>query len=106
MYFVALTLQGKPEQYENLYNAIKALGPWSNRMPATWLVHSRVSASRIRDQLKPHLQSGDRLFVAQFGKNWAGTGMGTGFPEWLNRRAFEPGETDGTATGTQQGPQG
>lgn len=89
MYFVALTLKGPESDYVNLRNAIEALGPWSNRMPACWLVESRLSARKIRDLLKPHLGPGDRLFVGQFGHNWAGTQMGAGFPEWMGRRAFE-----------------
>lgn len=89
MYFVALHLQGPAEQYESLFNAIKALGNWSNRIPDCWFLESRASARRIRDTLKPHLKPGDRLFVGQFNQNWAGTGMGEGFPDWMKRRSFE-----------------
>lgn len=90
MYFVAFHLTGAEADYENLRNALKALGPWSNRLPNTWLVESKLSARRVRDLLKPHLKDGDRLFVGQFaGQNWAGTGMGAGFPEWLGRRSFD-----------------
>lgn len=92
MYFIAVQLHGPDESYEALWNAIKALGPWSNRFPATWFVQSRLSARRIRDELKPHLREGDRLFVGQFSRNWAGTAMGGGFPDWMGRRAFEPDE--------------
>ncbi len=94
MYFIGLQLKGTPEEYANLYNAIQALGSWSNRLENTWIVQSRFSASRIRDLLKTHLKPQDRLFVGQFVKNWAGTGMGEGFPEWLNRRAFSLDETE------------
>lgn len=90
MYFIALELQGPDENYEGLFNALKALGPWSNRLPHTWLIESKASSRQIRDLLKPMIKDTDRLFVGQFtGGNWAGTGMGTGFPEWLNRRSFE-----------------
>lgn len=90
MYFIGFHVQGPESEYENLRNAIKALGPWSNRLPNTWLVESKLSARRIRDLLKPHMRETDRLFVGQFvNQNWAGTGMGSGFPEWLNRRAFD-----------------
>lgn len=91
MYFVATHTMGEESEYEGLTNAIKALGPWSNRLKNCWLVESNFSSGRIRDLVKPHLQfeKGDRVFVAQFSKNWAGTGMGTDFPEWLNRRDFE-----------------
>lgn len=96
MYFIALRLQKPWEEYENLENAIKALGPWSNRLETTWLVESRLSSRTIRDLLKPHIQPGDRLFVGQFARNWAGTGMGEGFPEWLKRRTFDLSRSPGS----------
>ena len=90
MYFVAIHVTGPEQDYENLRNAMKALGAWSNRLPNCWIIESRLSARRIRDLLKPHLKDADRLFVGQFvNQNWAGTGMGSGFPEWLNRRSFD-----------------
>ena len=90
MYFIAMHLTASDESYENLRNAMKALGAWSNRLPNCWIVESKLSARRIRDLLKPHLKDTDRLFVGQFvNQNWAGTGMGSGFPEWLNRRSFD-----------------
>lgn len=99
MYFIATRLQadtktdeGK-EQYENFLNAVTSLGPWSDRLGNTWLVESKLSASRIRTLLKPHVQTGDRVFVGQFTQNWAGFNMGANFPEWAKRRDYTtPGE--------------
>lgn len=90
MFVILLELNARPaDQYPDLERSIKALGNWSNRVRGSWLVESRFSAQQIRDLLKPHLVAGtDRLFVARLGSNWAGTGMGTGFPEWMNRRSF------------------
>src|SRR5437870_9763921 len=92
MYIVLLELNGRPAtDYPDLERAIKALGNWSNRVRGSWIVESRFSAAQVRDLLKPHIVSGqDRVFVARFTRNWAGTGMGEGFPEWMNRRQFEP----------------
>jgi hypothetical protein len=88
MYFVGLKLQGPVSGYPTLTTALQALGPWSNRLDNTWLVECRLSARQIRDVLKVHLKPGDRLFIGEFNQNWAGTNMGNGFPEWLNRRTF------------------
>lgn len=92
MYLILLELNGRPaDQYPDLERAIKALGNWSNRIRGTWIVESRFTAAQIRDLLKPHIVNGtDRLFVGRLGANWAGTGMGTGFQEWMNRRSFAP----------------
>lgn len=90
MYFVTLVLQGQDADYANLFNVIQALGPWSNRMGnRCWMVESRYSAKAIRDLLKPQIKQGDRVFVAQFVQNWAGTNMGDGFKEWMDRRTFD-----------------
>jgi hypothetical protein len=90
MFVVSLELNARPaDQYADLERAIKALGNWSNRMRGTWFVECRFNAAQIRDLLKPHLGAGDRLFVARMTQNWAGTGMGEGFPEWLKRRNFD-----------------
>ena len=95
MYFVATRLavdprseQGKA-RYAGLVNAIQALGPWSDRMDRVWLVESKLSASRIRTLLKPHVANNERIFVGQFSNNWAGYNMGQGFPDWIGRRDFD-----------------
>lgn len=98
MYMIALALSGQKSEYEALFNALKALGPWSNRLGDTWIVQSKHPARRIRDLLKPHIKTTDRVFVSQMTRNWAGTGMGPQFPEWIGRRAFELDEVDGQVT--------
>ena len=89
MYFIALTLRGEEADYKNLEDAIQALGPWSNRLPNCWLVETPMSSRQIRDLLKGYVKPGDRLFVGQFNQNWAGSGMGEGFPDWMKRRTFQ-----------------
>jgi len=81
-----------PTTIERFEAAVKMLGNWSNTLAANhvWLVAARVNAAQIRDQLKPFINGaeGDRLFVARVSQNWAGTNMGTNFPEWLKRQEF------------------
>lgn len=95
MYFIATRLAQDPsseagqKRYATLINAIQALGPWSDRLDRAWLVESKLSASRIRTLLKPHLGKNERVFVGQFSQNWAGYNMGNGFPEWIGRRDFD-----------------
>lgn len=91
MYLIVLELNARPAaEYPDLERAIKALGNWSNRLKGAWIVETRFSASQIRDLLKPHLvPNADRLFVARFTQGWAGTNMGQGFQEWMNRRNFD-----------------
>ena len=74
--------------YGNFVNAVTALGPWSDRLGDAWIVESKLSASRIRDLLKPHVKESDRLFVGQLTQNWASFAMGPQFPAWIRRRDF------------------
>ena len=88
MYVVGLGLTGTPDEYEALYATLKALGPWSNRIPNAWLVESRLTARRIRDLIKPSLKPADRVFIGRFDSGWSATNMGDGFGEWMGRRSF------------------
>ena len=76
---------------ERIDASIKTIGNWSNRVPGVYLLETdRMGARGIRDHLKQFLDlpAGDRLFVARISRNWAGTNMGQGFPEWMKRREF------------------
>ena len=94
MYLINLTLTAQDaDAYTPLIDGIKALGSWSNRLQNTFLLECPLNSVQIRDILKPHLKAGDRLFVAEIGRNWAGTGMGEGFKEWMDRRNVRPNVT-------------
>ena len=76
---------------ERVDASIKSLGNWSNRMPGVYLLETdRMGARGLRDQLKQFIEveKGDRVFVARISRNWAGTNMGQGFPDWMKRREF------------------
>ena len=90
MYLIVVELNARPaDQYPDLDKAIKALGNWSSRMRGAWMVETRFNAAQIRDLLKPSLVAGqDRLFVTRMTTNWAGSNMGEGFQDWMNRRKF------------------
>lgn len=69
-------------------DALKTVGNWSNRLPDAWILETALRPVQVRDLLGTHLKPGDRLFVARIDGNWAGRGMGPGFPEWMGRRKF------------------
>ncbi len=94
MYLVLVELNARPaDQYPDLEKAIKALGNWSTRMRGVWMVESRFTAAQIRDLLKPGLDATkDKLFVSRMTPTWSGTGLGQGFPEWMERRKYTVGK--------------
>lgn len=74
------------EENPGFTEALKSLGNWSNRIPSAWILESNLGPRQVRDVLGSHMKAGDRLFVAEVGRNWSGRGMGQGFPEWMGRR--------------------
>ena len=68
---------------------LSALGNWSNRIGGAWLLETPLGPRKVRDMLGAKMNPGDRLFVARITQNWAGRGMGEGFPTWMERRKFE-----------------
>ena len=68
---------------------LKSLGNWSNRIPGAWLLESPLGPRKVRDMLGEKMKDGDKLFVGRVSRNWAGRGLGNGFPEWLTRREFD-----------------
>jgi len=83
---VCFALEKENPKFEE---ALKSLGNWSNRIGGAWILETRLSPRQVRDNLGQHLTPADKLFVARFHGDWAGRGMGPGFPEWMARRAFE-----------------
>jgi len=80
---VCFQLDGENKPFRQ---ALESMGNWSNRIPGAWLLETSLSPRQVRDLLGQHMGSGERLFVARITQNWAGRGMGEGFPEWLGRR--------------------
>ena len=66
----------KGETYENLIEAIKAVGEtWWHCLDSTWLVKSNKTSVQIRDELWQHMLADDQLLVVQYappGSAWIG----------------------------------
>jgi hypothetical protein len=77
-----------PQDYERVIAAIKADFIWCHLQESVWLVRSALSASEIRESLKPALISGDSLFVARLQGNWASWALGDVRNTWLQQSSF------------------
>ena len=83
--------ESNEENTQNIDTAIKAIsngGKSGGFFQNFWLAQTQLNAPNIRDLLRPHMNPGDRLFVARIAQNWAGLNMGEKFPEWLSSRQF------------------
>ena len=90
MFLIVLDPRSKdPVVHTKIDASVRTMGNWSNRLDNAWLLEAdKLGARKIRDTLKDFLEEPDRLFVARISRNWAGRGMGQGFPEWMSRRDF------------------
>lgn len=75
----------KPGQdYSDLHEAIKGLGPaWWHHLDSTWIVRTSRSASKVRDALKPYLDSNDKLLVTTLSGAWASSNLPSKANKWL-----------------------
>ncbi|WP_030529782.1 hypothetical protein [Phycicoccus jejuensis] len=51
------------QEYDELIDAIKGLGPWWRHLDSTWVVRTSLSTSQIRDQLASLMDGDDELLV-------------------------------------------
>lgn len=74
-YVVGYDLDGPKRNYEGLIDAIKSYRAYAKPVKSTWLIKTTDSASTIRDNLKSHIDSGDKLVVIQLHPDggWATT---------------------------------
>lgn len=78
----------KPGQnYNELYDAIKNIsGFWSHPVESVWIVDTYKSASDVRDLLKSHIDSNDKLFVTELAAaSWASWGLNPKVANWLKQ---------------------
>lgn len=78
-----LRLREAREKNLNLVEGIKNLGNWWHWLEATYLVKSDLTAVEIRDVLKGHLASTDKLLIAKLSGSAAWVGFSDQSAEWL-----------------------
>ncbi len=71
------------QDYENLINAIKQYGSWWHCLDSTWLVETGYNAVQIRDGLRKHVKSDDRLLVVSYARPAAWYGFSVECQNWL-----------------------
>jgi len=85
MRLIGYDLNRNDDDYSELIAAIKNLtGTWWHNLDSTWLVKTDLSASQVRDHLKPHLDSNDEMLVIDItGDSAAWTGFSPKASKWL-----------------------
>jgi hypothetical protein len=54
---------GQPEDYNNVYAAIKEYGTWAHVTESTWAIVTTESAKEVRDKLIEIMPTGSSLLV-------------------------------------------
>lgn len=62
-YLIGYDLNNPGQDYSDLIEAIKNIGPWWHCLDSTWIVNSNNSAIQIRDYLVKFLDRNDELLV-------------------------------------------
>jgi hypothetical protein len=83
-YIIGCSLKAPGRDYVDLVEAIERVGSaaWPC-LDATWVVNSTKTASQIRDELRPYLDGGDELLVAELAGTAAWRGLKGGSAEAL-----------------------
>ncbi|MFM7852290.1 MAG: hypothetical protein ACKO96_10350 [Flammeovirgaceae bacterium] len=58
---------GTPEDYENVYEAIKEYGTWAHITESTWAIVTTERAKEVRDKLIDLMPTGSSIFVVKSG---------------------------------------
>lgn len=79
VYQITYTLRKPGQNYDDLYDAIEALGDSVHALDDCWFVETDDTASDIRDDLKAYVSSNDSIIVTKkstTGVTWATSSAG------------------------------
>lgn len=85
VYSVSYDLQNATSEYQDLCDGIKGYGTWWHQTESVWMIKTEKSAKEVREYLMQFLRPGDKLFVIEVRKPWAGTGFSTKEYDWLKK---------------------
>lgn len=80
IYAIDYDLNRPGQKYEELYQAIKSLGPWWHYLGSTWLVDTELSATTIWKRLETHVDKNDSVLVIGVTRDFSG---------WLPQKAWD-----------------
>lgn len=83
-YIIGYDLNREGQDYDALIDKIKSTANgWWHHLDSTWIIKSTLSASQIRDILKPLIDSNDELLVASLSGESAWAGFTEKGSQWL-----------------------
>lgn len=83
VYLITYDLHDPGQDYSDLHDAIESYGDFCHILESCWLIDTTDSVSDVRDELKTHIDSNDRLFVFKQSGVWA-TSFSNDCTDWLH----------------------
>lgn len=80
---ISYDLSKPGRNYDELYEAIKAIGTWWHCLESVWIVVTDLTSGQVRDRLKPYIDGNDKLAVFKLEGDWATYGLETTCNDWL-----------------------
>lgn len=65
MFLVTYDLNRPGQDYRNLFEAIRGIGPWWHYLGSTWLLDTNLTANQVSERLVPHIDTNDHLLVIE-----------------------------------------
>ena len=82
-YLISYDLNSPGQDYDSLYEAIKAIGSCWHCLDSTWIVKTDKSAVEVRDSISPKIDNNDSLLVVKLSGEGAWTGFDNDCSSWL-----------------------
>jgi hypothetical protein len=86
VFIVAYDLNKPGQLHDKLADQLKEF-PHCHAQGSVWFIEARGPAPALRDVLRTHIDTNDKLFVDQISGAWAGSGMPV-CGKWLNDRGL------------------
>lgn len=80
VYCVSYDLNKTGQNYNALYEELKASPVWWHYLDSTWLISTDENATQLSDRIRKHLDQNDFLIVIKVTKDYAG---------WLSQEAWD-----------------
>jgi hypothetical protein len=82
-YLVTYDLNEPTQNYDDLFDAIKAHRSYIHAMKSVWFIETSKKASEVRDDLSDYTSSNDELFVSKI-TAWASNNVDSEATSWLH----------------------
>lgn len=84
-YIITYDLMKPGQDYSDLIEAIQKYKTYCHLQESVWLIVSDLSAINVRDDLKKHIDTNDKLFVAKVSSPAAWFNLGEAMSNWLKK---------------------